>query len=102
MIWLIIGLVVTAVLQGAIAAAIADKRGGEGVLGFFAGLMLGPFGIIWAFYMGNELERERRLVEDGYRKQCHQCFELVKPKATICHYCGNDFTALDLRIRNRA
>ncbi len=66
------------------------------MVAFFAGLLLGPFGIIIALYMGGEAQRETLLVENGLRKQCRQCFELVRPQARVCKHCGNDLMALDL------
>lgn len=98
--WLFFGLVWLAF--AATAAMIADLRGGPGGLGFILGFLLGPFGLIAAFYLGDEQSREQALIESGRRKPCPACAELVKPEAKVCRYCGHDFTALHLRRADAA
>jgi hypothetical protein len=76
---------------GAVAATITASKGGEGCIGFAAGFFLGPFGIILAFFLGDDREQERRQVETGGMKKCPDCAELVKAEARICRLCRHEF-----------
>lgn len=67
--WVIIWL-----LCGLIAAAIGAKKG-EGCLGFFIGILFGPFGILFA------------LLSAGNRIKCPYCHESMNKKATVCPHC---------------
>jgi hypothetical protein len=95
--WFLAG--VGSLFLGMIAALIASARGGDGILGFILGLLFGPFGIVAAFYLGDEKSRERKDIDLGYRKRCRDCAELVKTEARICKYCGCDFEALELCLQ---
>ena len=81
------------IICGGIAAMIASSKGGSGLLGFFAGLLLGPIGIIVAFFMGNEKQAEANRIASGDSKKCPRCAELVKADALVCKHCGNEFAA---------
>ena len=76
---------------GGVAAMIASSKGGSGVLGFVAGLLLGPLGIVAACFMGNEKQAEANRIASGDNKKCPRCAELVKVDALVCKHCGNEF-----------
>lgn len=80
------------IICGGIAAMIASSKGGSGVLGFFVGVLLGPFGIIAAFFMGSEKQVEANRIATGDSKKCPRCAELVKADALVCKHCGNEFS----------
>ncbi|MFB0875482.1 MULTISPECIES: zinc ribbon domain-containing protein [unclassified Sphingobium] len=76
---------------GGIAAMIASNKGGSGILGFAVGVLLGPFGIIAAFFMGSQKEVEAKQIASGDSKKCPRCAELVKVDALVCKHCGHEF-----------
>ncbi|CAM5280125.1 zinc ribbon domain-containing protein [Sphingobium scionense] len=78
---------------GGIAAMIASSKGGSGPIGFVVGLLFGPFGIIAAFFMGNEQKADAAKIAAGDSKKCPRCAELVKPDALVCKHCGHEFQA---------
>lgn len=63
--WLFCGLV----------TAIIGSRKGEGCAGFFFGILLGPFGILFAIY------------SRGNREECPFCKELIHNEAVTCPHC---------------
>lgn len=98
--WIFFGLVWATF--GAFGGMIANERGGDPLLGFIVGLLFGPLGLIAAFYLGDEVSREQKLIEAGDRKRCPTCSELVRPSAKLCRYCGHDFAALHLQVSDAA
>ena len=68
-----------ACLFGLITMTIAKNKGRDSISWFFIGLLLGPFGLIWAL-----------VVRDGALKKCPYCSELIKSDALICKHCGRD------------
>lgn len=80
---------------GGVAALIASEKGGSGVLGFFVGVLFGPFGIIAAFFMGSEQGKAAKVIADGAMKKCPRCAELVQPDALVCKHCGNEFAVVN-------
>lgn len=66
LIWLICGVI----------SAVIGSRKGEGCAAFLIGVMLGPFGIVFA------------LVSKGDRKPCEFCKEMVHKDALKCKHCG--------------
>jgi hypothetical protein len=58
-----------------IGAAMIGARKGEGCAGFVLGILLGPFGILFA------------LLSKGNRVPCPHCRELMHKDATICPHC---------------
>lgn len=61
-----------------IVAAIIGAQKGQGCLGFIAGFLLGPFGlIIMIFTKGN-------------RVACPHCKELIRKDATVCPHCQRE------------
>lgn len=73
---------------GVIGAMIADKKGNNGGGGFLLGVLLGPIGLLIAFFSSdNEPKKEQR---SGNTKKCPYCAEYVKPDARVCKHCGRD------------
>ena len=66
-IWLIFGL---------LSAMIGSNRGGNGCLYFIGGVLLGPIGLILAFFEG---------------KKCPQCGKKISNDAKLCPYCNYKF-----------
>ncbi len=58
-----------------IGAAMIGTRKGEGCSAFVLGILLGPFGILFA------------LLSKGNRVSCPHCRELMHKDATICPHC---------------
>lgn len=85
--------VVLWIICGGVAAFVASARGGNGGLGFVAGVLLGPLGIVLAFFMGSEAGRVASQVSSGQAKRCPMCAEAVLVDAVICKHCGHDFYA---------
>lgn len=75
------GIFLFLVLCGVIAAAIGSKKGEAG-MGFFCGLIFGPFGILFA------------VLSKGNRIECPHCRERINKKATVCPHCRKELTAL--------
>jgi hypothetical protein len=69
LIWLLFGF----------AAGIIGSKKGRGCLGFIAGVIFGPFGLLYAIY------------STGNRKSCHFCKELIHEDALICPKCQTNF-----------
>ena len=80
------------IVCGFVAAWIGNTRTGSGTAGFWLGLLLGPFGILIACFLGDEDDKARKLVADGQRKRCPMCAEVVQPQALICKHCGHEFS----------
>lgn len=81
------------IICGGIAAMIASSKGGSGGLGFLAGVLLGPLGIVVALFMGSEAGKVERQVTSGGMKKCPMCAEAVLADAVICKHCRHDFFA---------
>jgi hypothetical protein len=79
-------------LLGLVAAMIGRGKGRSGC-GFFAlGILLGPFGILWAMLAG----RDQRAIDEaalktGQTKKCPECAEIIRVEALKCRHCGASF-----------
>jgi hypothetical protein len=62
------------------AALVAQSRGANGCLWFGLGVLLGPFGLAFAFASGTD-------------RKCPRCRERVHPKATRCPKCQADLVS---------
>lgn len=64
-------------LCGFIAMAIGSRKG-EGCGAFILGVLLGPFGILFA------------IMSSGNRKPCPFCREPINKAATVCPHCQRE------------
>jgi uncharacterized membrane protein YeaQ/YmgE (transglycosylase-associated protein family) len=86
--------VVIWIICGGVAAMVASSKGGNAAAGFFMGVLLGPFGIVAAFFMGSETAKVEKQVGAGQKKICPRCAEAVQPAALVCKHCGHEFEVL--------
>lgn len=70
-------------------AATGKGRGGFGW--FLMGLLLGPFTLLAAMAMPeNRAQMDIDALEEGERKRCPHCDEIIRVKAVVCRYCARD------------
>ena len=84
----IMALLLIWILCGAAAAMIASNKGKEAVLWSVIGMLVGPFGILFALIaQPNAAQVEQQALASGRRK-CPMCAELVRAEAVKCRFCG--------------
>jgi hypothetical protein len=71
---LVIGLVVLWLVSPLVGATIWQRKGGNGVIGFFAGLLLGPFVLLM-------------LLADPGKRKCPACASWIPKEAKVCGQC---------------
>lgn len=71
---------------GIVGAMIASSKGNSGCGGFALGVLLGPVGLLIAFFSSDD-EKEKRRKQGGVKK-CPYCAEYVKQDAIVCKHCG--------------
>jgi hypothetical protein len=88
------------ILFGVSAALVASQKGRSGFLWFLLGVILGPFGLLFAILIKNQVlpiaEKTPQLPTgefslDHETKKCHQCAETIKLEAYKCRFCGEQF-----------
>jgi hypothetical protein len=78
-------------ISGIFAASIYSRKGRSGIVGFLAGLLLGPIGVlIAALTSPDRAHLRRQAVEAGLLRECPHCYELIDSRATVCPQCHRD------------
>ena len=74
---LIIGLVLLWLLSPLVGALIWQRKGGSAVIGFLAGLFLGPFVLLM-------------LLADPGKRKCPACASWIPKEAKVCGQCRQE------------
>lgn len=86
--WLLILFIIVGIVT-----YVADKKGKVAPLWFIYALFLTPIAFIHVLLTSpNAQELEQRAIESGKSKKCPKCAEVVRREASVCRFCGHDFT----------
>ncbi len=81
---------------GIAAGHIHQQRGRSMETGFWAGVLLGPLGVLLALVSKPDPAGLERAALSGGKRKCPSCAELVQAEAKVCRYCQRDLPPLDV------
>ena len=88
---LLIVVLVLFAICGFIAGGIASIKGRDAVGWFILGLLLNIVAILFVLIApDNKKALDERGIEDGTRKRCDYCAEVINSKAVKCPYCHSE------------
>jgi hypothetical protein len=82
------------IVCGLFAGYLADKKGYSFWTWFTAGFFFSIIGLITA--AGLPIKENTAPIDSFNNKECPDCREMIKVKASICRYCGNKFTQKEI------
>jgi hypothetical protein len=93
-----LALLVFWIMCGIATSMIFKNKGRDAFGGFLLGALLGPFGILFAFFWSSdERQIESRAITSGALRKCPDCAEMVRAEARKCRFCNADLEPIDAR-----
>jgi hypothetical protein len=90
------GSLVTAwIVFGLISAVVAKARNANALQAFVIGILLGPFGLIFAFGLpSHNVSADPSGLPPGWRRECPYCKSQIQTDASVCRYCNRESDAV--------
>lgn len=80
-------LIIILSIPASIASIIGKSKGGDAVMWFLYGFLLGPIAIAHAIARHRTIEEEQKRHRLAGRVACHLCDEYISPNAVVCPFC---------------